>query len=106
MFFELRQYRLRPGQREACVKFMDGVVIPFQVSKGMHVSGSFVGQDDEGLYVWIRRFETEEQCRQQYDAVYESDHWKTVIAPQLPALIDRDTISVVRLQPTAASLMK
>ena len=106
MFFELRQYRLRPGQRDKCVRFMDEVVIPFQASKGMVVIGSFVGQEDEDLYVWIRRFESEEQCKQQYEAVYESDHWKSVIAPELPALIDRDTISVARLQPTSTSLMK
>src|SRR5262245_19490482 len=102
MFFELRQYRLQPGQRQACVKFMDEVVIPFQASLGMVVVGSFVGQEDEGLYVWIRRFESEEECKQQYNAVYQSDQWKNVIEPQLPALIERDTIVVTRLQPTPA----
>ena len=34
-FFELRQYRTKPGQRENWVKYMDETVIPFQISKGM-----------------------------------------------------------------------
>jgi len=44
MFFELRQYRTKPGQRENWVKFMEEKIIPFQISQGMVVLGSFVGQ--------------------------------------------------------------
>ena len=33
MFFELRQYRTRPGQREKWVKFMEEEIIPFQVAR-------------------------------------------------------------------------
>jgi hypothetical protein len=29
MFFELRQYRVKPGQRERWVKFMEEEIIPF-----------------------------------------------------------------------------
>ena len=58
MFFELRQYRTKPGQREKWVKFMEEEIIPFQVSKGMVILGSFVGQEEDDLYVWIRRFES------------------------------------------------
>ena len=49
MFFELRQYRTRPGQREKWVKFMEEEIIPFQVAKGMVIVGSFVGQEEEDL---------------------------------------------------------
>jgi hypothetical protein len=60
VFFELRQYRTKPGQREKWVKFMEEEIIPFQVSKGMVILGSFVGQEEDDLYVWIRRFASEE----------------------------------------------
>jgi hypothetical protein len=83
MFFELRQYRTKPGQREKWVKFMEEEIIPFQVSKGMVILGSFVGQEEDDLYVWIRRFESEAERERLYKAVYESDHWKTYIAPQV-----------------------
>ena len=61
MFFELRQYRIFPGQRDAWVKYMEEVIMPFQISKGMVVVGSFVAQEEDDLYIWIRRFESEEE---------------------------------------------
>jgi len=106
MFFELRQYRMRPGQREKWVKFMEEEIIPFQVSKGMVILGSFVGQEEEDLYVWIRRFESEEERQQQYAAVYESDHWKNIISPQVPMMIDREAIKVTRLAATPKSVIQ
>jgi len=48
-FFELRQYRTKPGQRERWARFMDEEIIPFQISKGMVVIGSFVGEEEEVL---------------------------------------------------------
>jgi len=68
MFFELRQYRTQPGKREEWVAFMESEIIPFQISKGMVVIGSFVGEEEDDLYVWIRRFESEEQREQLYKA--------------------------------------
>ena len=105
MFFELRQYRTRPGKRQAWVDFMETEIIPFQVSQGMVVVGSFVGEEEDDLYVWIRRFESEEQRERLYDAVYESDHWKNTIAPQIPTLLDRDKTVITRIEPTPKSVI-
>ena len=60
MFFELRQYRVKDGKREEWVRMMEEEIIPFQISQGMVVIGSFVGEQEDDLYVWIRRFEDEE----------------------------------------------
>ena len=49
MFFELREYRTLPGQRENWVRFMEEEIIPFQVSKGMVILGSFVGEEEDDL---------------------------------------------------------
>jgi len=106
MFFELRQYRCKPGQRERWVRFMEEVVIPFQVSKGMVVIGSFVGEEEDDLYVWIRRFDSEEQREALYKAVYESDTWKNEIAPQVGEMLDRERIVVTRLVPTPRSVIR
>ena len=106
MLIELRQYRTRPGQRERWVRFMEEEIIPFQVSKGMVILGSFVGEEDDDLYVWLRRFDDETARKEQYAAVYESDHWKDVIAPQVPELLIREEIQVTRLVPTPASVLR
>ena len=105
MFFELRQYRTLPGQRENWVKFMEEKIIPFQVSQGMVILGSFVGQEEDDLYVWIRRFASEEERERLYEAVYESDYWKNEVAPQVPRMLDRDKIVVTRIESTPKSVI-
>ncbi|PON12820.1 NIPSNAP family containing protein [Candidatus Entotheonella serta] len=106
MFYELRQYRMRPGQRDNWVKCMEEEIIPFQVSKGMVIMGSFVGEEDDGLYVWIRRFDSEAERERLYKEVYESDHWKNDIAPKVPDMIDRDAIEVKRIVATPKSAIQ
>ena len=106
MFFELRQYRTKLGQRGKWVSFMEEVIIPFQVSKGMVITGSFVGEEEDDLYVWTRRFESESEREQLYKAVYESDTWKNDIAPKIPDMLDRDKIVVTRIEPTPKSVMR
>jgi hypothetical protein len=106
MFFEFRNYRTKPGQRERWVKFMEEVIIPFQISKGMVVCGSFTGEKEEDLYVWIRRFDSEEERVALYKAVYESDEWKNVIAPQVGDMLDRDKSVITRLVPTPKSVLR
>jgi len=58
-FYELRQYKVLPGKLDEWVKIMEEEIIPFQVSKGMVITGSFRGETDESKYVWLRRFESE-----------------------------------------------
>ena len=106
MFFELRLYRTKPGQRDQWVKFMEEVIIPFQISKGMVVSGSFTGQQEEDLFVWMRRFESEEERAKLYEAVYQSDEWKNEIAPKVEQMLYREKIKVIRLEPTPKSVIR
>ena len=61
MLFELRQYRCRPGKRDEFVRYMDETPIPFQVSMGVVVVGSFIDEEDPEGYVWIRRFASEQE---------------------------------------------
>src|SRR5437773_119992 len=60
-FYELRQYKVRPGKMQEWLKVMEEEIIPFQVAKGMVITGSFRGEADESVYVWLRRFESEAQ---------------------------------------------
>ena len=106
MFFELREYRTQPGQRERWVKFMEEVILPFQISKGMVVIGSFVGTQEDDLYIWIRRFDSDEQREALYAAVYQSDVWQNVIAPQIPEMMDRERMVIRRIAPTEKSVIR
>lgn len=106
MFFELREYRTLPGQRENWVKFMEEEIIPFQVSKGMVILGSFTGEEEDDLYIWIRRFESEAQREKLYEAVYQSDRWVNEIGPKVPEMLDRDKIVVRRIEATPRSVIQ
>lgn len=106
MFFELRQYRVKPERRDEWVKLMEEVIIPFQVGQGMVVSGSFVGEQEDDLYVWIRRFESEQERAALYEKVYQSDTWKNEIAPRISDILDRERIVVTRLAPTPKSVIR
>ena len=106
MFFELRQYRTKAGQRDNWVRMMEDKIIPFQVAQGMVVIGSFVGQQEEDLYVWIRRFESEEQREVLYEKVYQSDYWKNEIAPLVGDMLDRDKTIVTRIEATPKSVIQ
>ncbi|MDA0771024.1 MAG: NIPSNAP family containing protein [SAR202 cluster bacterium Casp-Chloro-G4] len=106
MFFELREYRTLPGKRQDWVDYMEQIIIPFQVSKGMVILGSFVGQEEDDLYIWIRRFEDDAEKERLYEAVYESDTWKNEIGPKIPGMMDRTKIVVRRIEASSRSVIQ
>ena len=106
MFFELREYRTLSGERENWVNFMEEIVIPFQVSKGMVILGSFVGQEEDDLYIWVRRFEDEAEREKLYEAVYESDVWQNDIGPKIPTMMDRSKVVVRRIEASSRSVIQ
>ena len=106
MFFELRRYQIKDGKRDQWVRFMEDEIIPFQISKGMVVCGTFIDQENPEVYVWIRRFEDEADKERLYKAVYESDHWKNNLSPRVGEILDRETIQVTRLEATPKSVIQ
>ncbi|PPQ26217.1 NIPSNAP family protein [Rhodopila globiformis] len=105
-FYELRQYKVLPGKMDEWVTVMEQEIIPFQVSKGMVITGSFRGETDSSVYVWLRRFESEAEREALYKAVYESDYWKKEMAPRIPEYLDRSAIVVTRIVPTQKSTVQ
>lgn len=105
-FFEIRQYTVRPGKMDAWLELMQREIIPFQVKQGMVVCGSFRGEEDDSVYFWIRRFESEKQREALYKAVYESDTWKNELAPRVSETLDRDKIVVNRVVATEMSVLQ
>lgn len=70
------------------------------------ITGSFRGETDNSVYIWMRRFETEAEREQQYKAVYESDRWKNELTDRVGELINRETRHVQRIVPTKLSILK
>ena len=87
-FFELRIYQVFPGKMIQWLELMENIIIPFQVSKGMIIHGSFTENSfdrfhlsngkremetlQRNLYIWIRRFKDLDHKQKLYKDVYES----------------------------------
>ena len=106
MFYELRQYRSKPGRRAELAQYMEETIIPFQVARGMVITGAFTGEKEEDLYVWIRRFESEAEREKLYAAVYQDPEWVSTIGPKVGEYLDRDKIVVTRLEPMPKSVLR
>ncbi len=103
MFYELRRYSINAGQMDEWVKFMEETIIPFQVSKGMVIAGSFRGEDDT-TYVWMRRFASEAERERLYEAVYQTEEWKNDIGPRVARMMSPD-VEITRVVPTPRSVV-
>lgn len=104
MFFELRQYRIFPGKRDEWVKFMEERIMPGQLAHGVVIVGSFVGQEGDDLYVWIRRFESQEHLAAFNARYYESDEWKNELHPRVKEMLASKVVT--RLEATPKSVIR
>lgn len=102
-FYKLRQYHVRKGKMQAWLKLMEDEIIPLQIARGMVVCGSFRGETDPTVYVWLRRFDSEVERKKLYKAVYEDPYWVKNITPRVDKLLDREKIQVQRIVPTKKS---
>ena len=105
-FYELRQYEIRPGKMDEWLKLMEEEIIPFQIEQGMVIAGSFRGEEDDSVYIWIRRFENEAERERLYEAVYKSEHWLNNLTDRVGQCINRETIKVQRIVPTSRSVLQ
>lgn len=101
--FELREYKVWPGKMEEWLAFMEGEIMPYLISHGVIINGSFQSVEGEPAYIWIRRFDDEEHRKKLYAAVYETEVWKNEFVPKIEALIDRSATIVRQIVPTKQS---
>ena len=104
MFYELRQYEIVEGKMDEWMALMEREIIPFQVGKGMVIAGSFRGEEDDTVYVWIRRFTSEAERVRLYEAVYETDEWNDYFSPKCKDMIA--SVNVQRIVPGPISVLQ
>jgi hypothetical protein len=84
---------------------MENVVIPYQQSKGMTITASFVDDEDPDGYVWIRRFDDETHRAALYAATHDDPRWIDEIFPAIADLLLIDRTVVTRAVPTPTSAL-
>jgi quinol monooxygenase YgiN len=103
MLYELRQYWAKPGRRDELVELMEQRILPMQIAGGVDLVASFVSADDPDAYVWIRRWEDDEQRERISASVYGSSEWTDELLPRVRELMQRDRTTVTLLTPTQIS---
>ena len=103
-----RRFRAERTVEQLGVLFGDAVWPSWQPSSGRNIrrsvlhdrlaaAGAHFGQS--AGWEFVRRFESEAEREALYKAVYDSDFWKTKIAPRVPACLDRTAMVVTRIIP-------
>ncbi len=73
---ELRQYTLRPGQRDTLFELFEREFLESQESAGMPILGQFRDLDREDRFVWLRGFPDMASRKQSLEAFYGGPIWK------------------------------
>jgi len=93
---ELRQYTLRPGQREVLIDLFDREFVESQEAEGMAVVGQFRDLDDPDRFVWIRGFGSMPARARALAAFYGGPVWKAHSAEANATMIDSDNVLLLR----------
>jgi hypothetical protein len=102
---EVRIYTIHDGKRDEFVKLYDEVLLPAQREFGLDVLGQFVSTQDDVTFVWLRRFDSEEERRRKWDEFYGGDLWKTELGPRANPLM-KDSSNVIVVEPTPGSAIQ
>ena len=93
---ELRQYTLRPGQRDVLIDLFDREFVESQEAVGMAVVGQLRDLDDPDRFVWIRGFNSMPARAEALAAFYGGPVWKRHAAAANATMIDSDNVLLLR----------
>jgi hypothetical protein len=74
--FELRQYTLKPGQRDVLIELFDCEFVETQEAVGVRVCGQFRDEDHPERFVWIRAFADMKARERGLTSFYGGPAWK------------------------------
>lgn len=99
---ELRQYTLKPGQRDVLIDLFDREFVESQEAVGMKVIGQFRDLDDPNRFVWLRGFPDMPARAQGLAAFYGGPVWKAHREAANATMIDSDNVLLLRPADPAA----
>ncbi|MEO8806318.1 MAG: NIPSNAP family protein [Burkholderiaceae bacterium] len=98
---ELRQYTLRPGERDSLIALFDQEFVETQEAVGMRVLGQFRDLDDADRFVWLRGFKSMAARAEALAAFYGGPVWQAHRHAANATMLDSD--NVVLLRPASAT---
>jgi hypothetical protein len=97
---ELRQYTLRPGQRDVLVELFDREFVESQEAVGIELIGQFRDLDRPDRFVWLRGFPDMELRRAALEAFYGGAVWKAHSRAANATMVDVDDVLLLRPLPS------
>ncbi|WP_296737657.1 NIPSNAP family protein [Mesorhizobium sp.] len=93
---ELRQYTLKPGQRETLIALFDREFVETQEATGMTVIGQFRDLDRPDMFVWLRGFEDMTARKNALTAFYDGPVWAAHKDAANATMIDSDDVLLLK----------
>lgn len=94
--FELRRYRLQPGQRETLIDLFEREFVETQEDAGMALHGFYRDTGDPDAFVWMRSFPGMEQRTQALADIYGGDVWEKWAAEANATMLNSDNVLLLR----------
>ena len=101
---ELRQYRMKPGRRDALIDLFEREFVESQEACGMSVLGQFRDLDAPGHFVWMRGFEGMAARKAALEGFYGGPVWQAHREAANATLADNDDVLLVKPPVAAARL--
>jgi hypothetical protein len=93
---ELRQYALRPGQRETLIGLFDSVLVEAQEAEGMAILGVFRDLDRPDRFVWLRGFPDMDERARSLERFYDGPVWREHRDAANATMLDSDDVLLLR----------
>ncbi|MGH6870145.1 MAG: NIPSNAP family protein [Rhizomicrobium sp.] len=93
---ELRQYTLRPGQRDTLVALFEAEFVESQEACGITLIGQFRDRDRPDRFVWLRGFPGMESRAASLAAFYGGPVWKRHREAANATMIDSDNVLLLK----------
>jgi hypothetical protein len=94
--FELRQYTLRPGQRDRLIGLFEREFVESQEALGIGLPGQFRDLDDPNRFVWLRSFADMAARAAALAAFYEGPVWRAHREAANATMVDSDDVLLLR----------
>jgi quinol monooxygenase YgiN len=93
---ELRQYTLRPGQRDVLIELFDREFVETQEAEGMKILGQFRDLDNPDRFVWLRGFPEMPERARALEAFYKGPVWKAHSKAANATMVDVNNVLLLR----------
>jgi NIPSNAP len=93
---ELRQYTLKPGQRDALIELFDREFVEAQEAVGMTVVGQFRDQRCEDRFVWLRGFKNMPSRHKALESFYGGPVWADHRDAANSTMLDSDNVLLLK----------